>query len=95
MRQSPTGLLIYGNDGLREIPISGSGASRSSEVRELYEAVRNDRPVLHDGRWGMATLEVCLAIMQSARERREILLTHQKAVPTTEVLAKGETQRRG
>jgi hypothetical protein len=29
----------------------------------------------------MATLEVCLAIMQSARERREILLSHQS--PTT------------
>ena len=28
----------------------------------------------------MATLEVCLAIMQSARERREIMLTHQVAV---------------
>jgi hypothetical protein len=25
----------------------------------------------------MATLEVCLAIMQSAREHREITLTHQ------------------
>jgi hypothetical protein len=29
----------------------------------------------------MATLEVCLAIMQSARERREIILTHQCPVP--------------
>jgi hypothetical protein len=45
--------------------------------QELYEAVTQDRPVYHDGRWGMATLEVCLAIMQSARERREILLSHQ------------------
>jgi hypothetical protein len=29
----------------------------------------------------MATLEVCLAIMQSARERREILLSHQVPAP--------------
>jgi hypothetical protein len=28
----------------------------------------------------MGTLEVCLAIMQSARERKEIQLTHQVAV---------------
>jgi len=28
----------------------------------------------------MATLEVCLAIMESARERKEILLTHQVPV---------------
>jgi hypothetical protein len=29
------------------------------------------------GRWGTATLEVVLAIMQSAREHREIMLSHQ------------------
>jgi len=31
----------------------------------------------HNGRWGTATLEVVLAIMQSAREHREIRLPHQ------------------
>ena len=30
----------------------------------------------HDGRWGLATLEVLVAIMQSGRERREIMMTH-------------------
>ena len=49
-------------------------------VDELYDAVVNDRPVRHNGRWGKATLEACLAIQQSARERREIILSHQ--VPT-------------
>jgi phthalate 4,5-cis-dihydrodiol dehydrogenase len=39
------------------------------------------KPLFHDGRWGMATLEVRLAMMQSARERKEIMLTHQVAVP--------------
>ena len=31
----------------------------------------------HDARWGMATLEVVLAFMQSSKERREIMLSHQ------------------
>jgi len=35
------------------------------------------RPPLHDGTWAMATLEVCLAILQSARDRRDITLRHQ------------------
>jgi len=35
------------------------------------------RPIQHDGRWAMATLEVGNAITQSARERREIMVTHQ------------------
>ena len=82
IRQSQTGLLVYGDEGQTEVPIEGRTASRNSELQELYEAVVQDRPVYHDGRWGMATLEVCLAIMQSARERREIMLSHQS--PTAE-----------
>lgn len=78
IRQSPPGnLLVYTDDGIKDLPVSGAGASRNSELTELYEAVVQDRPVYHDGRWGMATLEVVLGIMQSARERREIMMTHQ------------------
>jgi phthalate 4,5-cis-dihydrodiol dehydrogenase len=81
IRQSPDGIYLYGDQGQKEIPVTGRSASRFSELNELYEAVTQNRPVYHDGRWGMATLEVCLAIMQSARERREILLTHQIPTP--------------
>lgn len=77
IRQSPSGLYIYDDDGVREVPIEGDSSSRRSELEEMRDAVALDRPVYHDGRWGMATLEVCLAIMQSARERREIMLSHQ------------------
>jgi len=34
----------------------------------------------HSGAWAMATLEVCLAILQSSRTGREIELEHQVAV---------------
>ena len=47
------------------------------ELLELYEAVVLGKPVYHTGEWGMATLEVCLALIQSAQERREIRLSHQ------------------
>ena len=49
--------------------------------REKYQAVVDDHPVWHDGRWGTATMEVVLAIMQSARERREIPMSHQVPSP--------------
>lgn len=52
-----------------------------SEAMELYNAVRYDEPMLHDGRWGMATAEVQWAMIESARARREILLEHQVPVP--------------
>lgn len=82
LRQSADGIFVYGEEGRREVGIEAGMAGRQAEINELYEAVVNDRPVSHDGRWGEATLEVCLAIMQSARERREVLLEHQ--VPSWE-----------
>jgi hypothetical protein len=33
--------------------------------------------VSHDGRWGEATLEVCLAIVESGKTGKEILMKHQ------------------
>ena len=52
---------------------------RRAELEELHNGVVLGKRLFHDGRWGMGTLEVCLAIMQSARERREIMLSHQAA----------------
>jgi phthalate 4,5-cis-dihydrodiol dehydrogenase len=78
MRQSQNGgVMIYDDSGRRELDVSGITASRSSELLELYDAVMNGQPVFHGGRWGMATLEVCLAIMESANVDREIRLSHQ------------------
>jgi phthalate 4,5-cis-dihydrodiol dehydrogenase len=80
VRQSPNGLYVYGDEGRREIPVESGHHSGNAELSELYHAVREGTPISHDGRWGMATLEVQLAVMQSARERREIMLTHQSPV---------------
>ena len=82
-RQSPGGLWIYDDDGRREIPVDqlvpdiGTRSSRLVELDELYDALTNHRPVRYGGRWGVATLEVVLGIMQSARERKEVLMSHQ------------------
>jgi predicted dehydrogenase len=77
MRQSADGILIYGENGKREVPIEKGVVGRQAEVAELYEAVTQGRRIFHDGRWGEATLEVCLGILQSAAERREIMMTRQ------------------
>ena len=78
IRQSPDGLFIYDDGGKRQINLPAGKIGREAEVEELYQAVFHDRPVFHDGRWGQATLQVCLAILRSAEERREMLLTHQE-----------------
>ncbi|SRR5579883_16269 len=81
IRQSPDGLLIYGDDGRREISLAGSEPARVAEMNEMYNAIIEDRPVFPSGEWGMATLEATVAIYESARQRKEIVLSHQCPVP--------------
>ena len=81
MRQSPNGIYVYGDDGTTEIELNETRGAFSPELDELTEAIVNGRPLLHGGRWGLATLEVSLAIMQSAQEHRDIEMEHQVPVP--------------
>jgi phthalate 4,5-cis-dihydrodiol dehydrogenase len=81
LRQSPDGLYLYGDDGKTEIDLAGEPSEQEALIEELYQAVVTGARPWHDGRWGMATLEVCTAILESARERREIMLAHQTATP--------------
>ena len=81
MRQSPDGVYVYGDSDKKEIEVPKGVRGRQAEVKELYDAVFNGRPLFHDGRWGEATLEVCLGILRSARQRKEITMSHQVAVP--------------
>ena len=84
MRQSPDGIYIYGEQGKREIPLAKGIRGRQAEVKELYDALFNDRPLFHDGRWGEATLEVCLGICKSSQEKKEIAMIHQVPVRDSE-----------
>jgi phthalate 4,5-cis-dihydrodiol dehydrogenase len=81
MRASRDGVYVYDDEGRREISVFVPSTGKSMVVNELYQAAFNGRPVLHDGRWGKATLEVCLAILESARSRDEVLLAHQVPTP--------------
>ena len=60
--------------------VSFAALCAGAVLDELYFAVKEGRPVIHDGRWAKATMEVCLAMLQSAREQRELPLCHQ--IPT-------------
>ena len=81
IRQTPNGLYIYGETEQREVALDAGSRGREAEIEELYNAVIHDRPVFHDGRWGAATLEVCLAMLESAQQRKEIMLSHQVPSP--------------
>jgi phthalate 4,5-cis-dihydrodiol dehydrogenase len=81
VRLTPSGLCIYDNEDTRNIPISTETDGRHGIVDQLYEAVVNGRRPSADGLWGKATLEVLLAVLASARERRELFLAHQVPAP--------------
>jgi len=76
IRQSGDGLLVYTEQGFEELAVPRD-AGRSAEVVELRDALTAGRTVFPDGKWGRATLEVCLAILDSSRQRREITLARQ------------------
>jgi phthalate 4,5-cis-dihydrodiol dehydrogenase len=79
MRASADGLSIYDGNGKREVALPKSAAmpGRSEVLDDMIAAIRTGRPPRQDGRWGKANVEVTLKLLQSARERREIMLDHQ------------------
>jgi phthalate 4,5-cis-dihydrodiol dehydrogenase len=84
IRMSEKGLRVYDRDGQHEVEVfqpGGQGMELGSEVLELYDAVKDGKPLFHDGRWGMATAEVQWALIESAQQRKEIMLSHQVPVP--------------
>ena len=78
LRQSRYGLYVYKDGGVedRALSISRYQAGRE-DLMELFNAVRLGAPVYHDGRWGMATLELITGIMESSRTGKDVALTHQ------------------
>ena len=80
IRQSPDGIYVYTDEGRKELPVYGGRGTGTLEIKEMYEALHEGKPLMHDGRWAAATLEVGEAIAASGRERREIMLSHQVAL---------------
>jgi phthalate 4,5-cis-dihydrodiol dehydrogenase len=73
IRQSPEGLLVYTEDGCEEIRVPPN-PGRAAELIELRDALREERDVFPNGEWGRMNLEVCLAMLRSAREARDVIL---------------------
>jgi phthalate 4,5-cis-dihydrodiol dehydrogenase len=77
MRLSPNGILIHGIHGTREVAVPrGPGRPGHGDALDaLWEAIREGRRCVHDARWGRATVEIILAILQSSNSHREVRLS--------------------
>ena len=74
--------MIYGDGERRLEPLPQPRVPRAEVIDELYAAVvpGGRRCTAAGGR--MATLEVCLAMLRSAREQRDVVLGHQVGLPS-------------
>ncbi len=84
IRQTPQGLRIHSAQGVQEIALPVDRSPRDLVLDELYEACLGQAPTLHDGRWGLANLEVCEAAIASSASGCEVLLHHQVPVMANE-----------
>jgi phthalate 4,5-cis-dihydrodiol dehydrogenase len=80
LRPMPNGVMVYDHARawLDELP--PPTVPRIEVIDELCDVVAGVRPATHSGEWAMATLETCLAILESARTGREVRLEHQVGV---------------
>jgi phthalate 4,5-cis-dihydrodiol dehydrogenase len=77
IRQSPDGLWVYTADGARDVPVPLDRSPRDRVLDEWHAAIAGAAPALHDGRWGLANLEVCVAALASSVQGSEVLLYEQ------------------
>ena len=83
LRPRPDGIMIYANRERRFEQLERPRVHRAEVVDELHDAITQGKKPLHDGRWAMATMEVCYAIIESSRTGREVVLSRQCATPAT------------
>lgn len=81
IRQSPQGLRLYTAEGVEEIVYATDRSPRELVLDELAGAIHGRVAAVHDGGWGMANLEICLAAISSSERATEIFLDEQRAVP--------------
>ncbi|WP_026961607.1 Gfo/Idh/MocA family oxidoreductase [Alicyclobacillus herbarius] len=74
--QSPNGLLIYGEEGVEEVTLPAD-TPHERVIDEWINAILGIAKPVHTHAWGLATLEVCLAVLESAGRRKEVILRHQ------------------
>ena len=74
LRPVQNGVMIYQDGSSRLDAIPSPGVPRAEVIDELCQAVVHGTTPLHDAAWGLATVEVLMAMLQSARDGRDVRL---------------------
>jgi phthalate 4,5-cis-dihydrodiol dehydrogenase len=74
LRLTPFGVVVHSDRGVSNHLAPPPLSPRKGVIDEVYGAVVEQQAPLHSGGWGMANLDVCLALLRSSAEGREITL---------------------
>ena len=74
LRAMPDGVWVYGDSRQERLLLPPPPVPRYEVIDELHAAIVDAVQPLHDGPWARATLEVCLALLRSAREGCDVEL---------------------
>ena len=81
LRLTPYGVDVFSLDGKVTCHPECSAITRVEVIDEIWSVAREGGQVLHSGEWALATLEVCLGILESAQTSMPILMHHQIQTP--------------
>src|SRR5690625_2375330 len=81
LRILPNGIEIFADEQRIFHELAAPALPRKEVIDELYGAIYQAQPLIHDAVWARGTLEACLALLESARENREITLQYQYPLP--------------
>lgn len=74
LRPLPDSIVVYGDRQYETVELEQPIVPRAEVIDELYDAVRCEKPPIHDGNWAKGTLEICVAMLESSQLGREVLL---------------------
>jgi len=71
MRVGDEGVLVYDDAGRWSIPVDTLSTGRAALLDELARGLAG-APLTHDGLWGLANLEVCVAILAASDQAAQV-----------------------
>jgi len=81
LRPLPDRVMVHEAGATRVDRLPPPDIPRREVLDALVAAVRHGQAPLQSAAWGLATMEACLAILESSRTGADVMLRHQMAVP--------------
>ena len=74
LRPLPDRVEIYADFQKEALELAQPAFPRKEVIDELEQAVVHGRKTLHDGYWARKTLQVCLAMLETARTGKDVAI---------------------